>query len=471
VYDVHLRGMDNITRYGAAVANLNKITLVMIDDRPIFNHINGGVFWEALPISMHDVERIEIIKGPSSALFGPNAVTGTINIVTKKLDNSGFSTNGNIQYGSFNTIVGGVSAGIKSGKFNAILSGNVDMRDRYTSKYYEYVGQRFVDSHYELINASGRPLTDPDIEYPTPSKAVGRYGFNAFLSYNIADDITIGLDAGMQDTERQAYLFTSGHTPLSFASLKSEYVNFTTKFKGLKVRYSYTQGDDALIYSVLSKDAGSYSYVLNEVFIDYIWSINSKLSLQPGFNYQHANYSKYDPVKTTAGSLRLDYYPLDNWRLIAAVRLDKFSIPDDTYISYQFASTYKINENNLVRAVVSRSNSGAFLGSTLLDIEFEFPIQGLPLPGMVSFKGNPELRLFSLDLIEAGYRTRLSQNVDLNFDFYSQTGTNFFSQINHVIPQGYLSFVSTNVKLENLETVSRQNGVSVSVNYVTNSKL
>lgn len=470
VYDVHLRGMDNISRYGSSASHLNKVTLVMIDDRPIFNHVNGGMFWEAMPIGIHDIERIEIVKGPSAALFGPNAVTGAINIVTRKTEKAGLSANGNIQYGSFNSLIGGVSAGIKAGKFSVLVSGNIDKRDRYTNQYYEYAGDRYVDTPADLRDSFGRPLADPDIEFPTPSKAVDRYGFNAFLNYNIADDINIGLDAGLQDTERQAYLTASNHTPFSFASFKSEYINLTANVKDLKVRYSYTQGDDQLSYSVAGAGAASYTYTVNDIFIDYTWNISDKLSLQPGFNYQNAKYGRYEALTTTAGSLRLDYSPIESWRLIAAARLDKFSVPEDSYLSYQFASTYKINENNLVRAVVSRSNSGAFLGSMLLDINVEFPIQGIPLPGYINFQGDPTMNLFTLDLVEVGYRTRLTNNLELNVDFYRQAGKNFFAQVNHVIPQGYFPFASTNVEYENLETISKQTGVSFSLNYVASSK-
>ena len=470
VYDVHLRGMDNITRYGSNASQLNKVTLVMIDDRPIFNHVNGGMFWEAMPIGIHDIERIEIVKGPSAPLFGPNAVTGAINIVTKKIEKAGFTSNGNIQYGSFNSLIGGLTAGIKTGKFNAMLSGNIDRRDRYTNQYYEYAGDRYVESHADLRDSFGRPIADPDIEYPHASKAVDRYGFNAFLQYDIRDDINIGLDAGLQETEKQGYLALGNHTPMSFASFNSEYINLTANVKDLKVRYSYTQGNDKLSYAVAGGGAATYDYVINDLFIDYTWNINEKLSLQPGFNYQNANYSNYDPLETTAGSLRLDYSPLERLRLIAAARLDKFSVPEDAYLSYQFATTFNINENNLVRAVASRSNSGAFLGSLLLDIYVEFPIPGVPVPGYVSFQGDPALKLFTLDLLEAGYRAKLSENIELNVDLYKQTGKNFFAQVNHEISPGYFSFASTNVQYQNLETIAKQTGVSVSVNYVASSK-
>lgn len=471
VYDVHLRGLDNISRYGSSASHLNKVTLVMIDDRPIFNHVNGGVFWEALPVGIHDIERIEIVKGPSAPLFGPNAVTGAINIVTKNVEKAGFHANGNIQYGSFNSLVGGVSAGIKAGKFSALLSGNIDQRDRYTNQYYEYAGDRFVDTPAELTDAFGRSISDPEVEFPYPSKAVDRYGFNAFLNYEISEGINIGLDAGLQDTERQAYLTsgTGSFTPFSFGSFKSEYINLTSKIKDLKVRYSYTNGDDQLSYSAAGSGAATYSYVVNEVFIDYTWNISDKLSLQPGFNYQNADYSNYDPVETIAGSLRLDYLPLENWRLIAAVRADKFSVPEDAYLSYQFASTYKINENNLVRAVVSRSNSGAFLGPLLLDINVEFPIPGYPFTGYINFEGTPDLKLFTLDLFEVGYRSRLSENLELNIDLYRQIGKDFFAQVNHEIPPGYFPLASLNVYYENLQTVANQTGVSLSMNYVASS--
>ncbi|MGC3978729.1 MAG: Plug domain-containing protein [Paludibacteraceae bacterium] len=75
-YDVHIRGNDNMPPKGMFIYSENSISLVMIDGRPVYNYSFGGTFWEALPVDLVDVERIEIIRGPSSALYGPNADFG-----------------------------------------------------------------------------------------------------------------------------------------------------------------------------------------------------------------------------------------------------------------------------------------------------------------------------------------------------------------------------------------------------------
>jgi iron complex outermembrane receptor protein len=58
--------------------------LVLIDGREENTNIFGGVFWGLLPISLNDIVRVEIIRGPGSALYGANAYNGVINIVTRE---------------------------------------------------------------------------------------------------------------------------------------------------------------------------------------------------------------------------------------------------------------------------------------------------------------------------------------------------------------------------------------------------
>ncbi|NOX09439.1 MAG: TonB-dependent receptor [Gammaproteobacteria bacterium] len=58
-------------------------TQVLIDGRSAYSAADGTVDWFNLPITIDDIERIEIVRGPNGATFGANAFIGTINIITK----------------------------------------------------------------------------------------------------------------------------------------------------------------------------------------------------------------------------------------------------------------------------------------------------------------------------------------------------------------------------------------------------
>jgi iron complex outermembrane receptor protein len=60
----------------------NKL-LVLVDGRSVYNRIFSGVLWDAEDLMVDDIDRIEVIRGPGAAIWGANAVTGVINIVTK----------------------------------------------------------------------------------------------------------------------------------------------------------------------------------------------------------------------------------------------------------------------------------------------------------------------------------------------------------------------------------------------------
>ena len=72
-----------ITTRGFSAITNNKL-LVMIDGRSVYTQLFGGVFWEAQHVPLPDLDRIEIIRGPAGTLWGPNAVNGVINIITKR---------------------------------------------------------------------------------------------------------------------------------------------------------------------------------------------------------------------------------------------------------------------------------------------------------------------------------------------------------------------------------------------------
>jgi iron complex outermembrane receptor protein len=65
-------------------SRLSRAVLVVIDGRTVYDPLYAGVYWEVQDTLMEDVERIEIIRGPGATIWGPNAVNGVINIISKK---------------------------------------------------------------------------------------------------------------------------------------------------------------------------------------------------------------------------------------------------------------------------------------------------------------------------------------------------------------------------------------------------
>lgn len=64
---------------------LSNRAIVLIDGRSVYLDFLGTTLWDLIPISMEDVERIEVIRGPASALYGADAFTGIVNIITRPI--------------------------------------------------------------------------------------------------------------------------------------------------------------------------------------------------------------------------------------------------------------------------------------------------------------------------------------------------------------------------------------------------
>ena len=73
-YAISARGFTNV---------LANKTLVLIDGRTLYTPLFSGVFWEAQDLVLEDIERIEVITGPSAALWGSNAVNCLIHVITR----------------------------------------------------------------------------------------------------------------------------------------------------------------------------------------------------------------------------------------------------------------------------------------------------------------------------------------------------------------------------------------------------
>lgn len=80
-YAISARGFNNDN-------GLSNKLLVLIDGRTVYSLSLSGVFWDMQDVMLEDVERIEVISGPGSTLWGANAVNGVINVITRAAKNT-----------------------------------------------------------------------------------------------------------------------------------------------------------------------------------------------------------------------------------------------------------------------------------------------------------------------------------------------------------------------------------------------
>ena len=156
VYDIQMRGLNNIPDNNMFLYTENSNTLMMIDGRPVHNIAMGAVNFDMLSIGIEDIERIEVVRGACGALYGANAVTGVINIITEHPNQNSNLVSGNIQMGSQNTYIGEIAfRKAFNDKIAAGLTYNMQRRERPTDKLW-------------LIPASGTYMVT-DYDYmPTP---------------------------------------------------------------------------------------------------------------------------------------------------------------------------------------------------------------------------------------------------------------------------------------------------------------
>jgi len=72
----------SVSARGGSRLYANQI-LVMIDGRSLYMPLFSGVIWDTIDVPLEDIEQIEVVRGPGAVMWGPNAVNGVINIITK----------------------------------------------------------------------------------------------------------------------------------------------------------------------------------------------------------------------------------------------------------------------------------------------------------------------------------------------------------------------------------------------------
>jgi len=475
-YDIHIRGNDYLPNGYRSENSINNNTLIMIDNRIIFSNFQGGIFWETLPVSVTDIERIEVIRGPSSALYGPNAVNGVIHIITSKVDSEGLQLRANGQAGSAGTMTGSATAnyGI-SDKFGVQLSGNFAARDRFEDSYYAWSENKFYP--YDTINA--RLDNRADLFYPEAQQALQKYGVNGGLFYKANEDIHVDLTFGNQQSDVKAPYIERVYGINSRGS-NSSYVNLNSKVYDFSIHAAYNTGNMKLMH-------GAPEFHFDEDRIEFSTEYDltmNKVTLRPGISYQSSTYTT-DPytagnefnngiiqgdktIDNLAFSLRTDYKLSENTRFILAYRADKYNVPEDIYHSYQFIATQKFGENHLLRGVYSRANQGSFVDVTYMNLEIPTYGQNGQQNGVLTIAGSQDMDLRTTDMLELNLRSKWADVFSTDFElFYTYTDNYLGTDVTEMRPvNGGQYYVPSRIEYMNIDLSARQVGATFNVNYM-----
>jgi iron complex outermembrane receptor protein len=435
-YDIHLRGMDNVPPYAAFDVTSNTTTLVMIDNRIIYSYLRGGTFWETLPIDINDVEKIEVVRGPAAALYGPNAVNGVINIITRQTARKGLYAVTNIQRGSSNTSIANTSLGYQLNKWKIIASGNYQHRDRYQTSYFEYNRNTWLENPDYLINYKNDTIRNVAEHYSDPALSMKKYAGNVFVDFAASEKVAFRLSTGIQYSMVQKVSTENEITPLSTAGSGSRYADIRANIKSLTAQVSYNAGTQFTDIAPGNK----YDFSIADANLEYNY-VKGNFSLKPALAYKSAIYddtgysdtvsktgifNERGKIVTYVASLRSEYKLFDGkLRLIGGIAGNRFNYPDTTYLSYQSAATYKPNKRNLFRIVYSQAPRSSNIFDTYVNQTVAFFPSGYKQFTKIALEGNKNLKLLTARMFEVGYRYNIASSLSIDIEMFNIYGKNY----------------------------------------------
>lgn len=237
----------------------NAQMLVLIDGHPQYMGLFGHPISDAYQTMLAD--RVEVLRGPASVLYGSNAMGGVINIVTRKMQEDGIKTHINISGGSYGTLQTEATNQVKKGKFSSTVSASYNRSDghRPDMGFEQYGG--YAKLGYDL-NEYWRAWGDVNITHFNASNP----GEIIDLLYDNDSRITRGMASAMIENH---YERTSGA------------LSFFYNWGRHKINDGYHAGEEPQTSLFHSKD----------LMMGVSWYQSAELyegnRLTVGFDYQH----------------------------------------------------------------------------------------------------------------------------------------------------------------------------------------
>lgn len=147
--------------------------MVLIDGHPQYAGIFGHPIADAYQSMLAD--KVEVLRGPASVLYGSNAMGGVVNIITRKMHADGVSTQLHAGYGSYNTLETELTNRVRKGRFTSVASGSFNRtdghRDDMTFKQYSGYAKLGYDITSNWNAYADVNMTHFNATYPGPVSA------------------------------------------------------------------------------------------------------------------------------------------------------------------------------------------------------------------------------------------------------------------------------------------------------------
>ncbi|MDD5729524.1 MAG: TonB-dependent receptor [Candidatus Omnitrophica bacterium] len=390
--------------------------LVMIDGRPINSPRDGEADLSAIPLD--NIDRVEVVHGPGSSLYGAGAMGGTVNIITKNPPKENQKTELYSSFGTFRTYNERISNGARLGAFGYLVSGEYqnsagfrrnsesDAKDINTKLEYEPNGNNTLLFNSGFFRSTvGAPglLSSPDID--DKQKIIRNY---QDFSWNFKPDDTTGLLMKVyQNYDRLEFNSNSADTPFETANAKFIH---TTTVRGYDLQLTKQLLNN---YQVI----GGFNYVGN-------------------FNDSTSSEKHSYIVRAVYLENRLDV--TDRLKFNFGARLDDYS-NFGTQIDPSFSFLYSLLDNLKLHGAVSRS----FRAPTFNDLFW--PDEGWD-------KGNPNLKPEKGVTKEIGLNTEINKYLNPGLTYYRSDFTNLINWMEESgvwQPENINSAVIDGVELEN----------------------
>ena len=288
--------------------------MVLIDGHPQY----AGIFGHPISDSYQSLlaDRVEVLRGPASVLYGSNAMGGVVNIVTRKMHEDGVKTDLHAGYGSYNTLETELTNRIRKGRFSSVVSGSYNRTDGHLDnmQFEQYGG--YAKLGYDLTvnwnTYADVNVTHFNATYPGPVSAPLLEG-DQRITRGVA---SFALENKYERTSGALSVFynwgkhwiNDGYTPSAGESPQDGRFNSfdnmmgmslyqsTQFFKGNRITFGFDwfrYGGEAWTEYVKGENAGTRSDLVdkyeNEVagYVDFRQDISRWLTLNAGLRVDH----------------------------------------------------------------------------------------------------------------------------------------------------------------------------------------